>query len=135
MNPEPLPPYRAVFVPANEEEAVRYVELPNPKLGGTDRYLDELYRLIGVSGLDSTAVASGVTAWVDDEGLLTGAPVNRRLCEFRDQAAIAAGYRDGHPSPYPLVGNAVLVGGADDDGDETPVPAWVGSALNATEEN
>lgn len=52
------------------------------------------------------------TVYVNEEGLLMRLPQNERIREVVDY-------------PYPLVGNALIVGPADSDGNDTDVPAHI----------
>lgn len=52
------------------------------------------------------------TIYVNEEGLLMRLPQNERIGEVADY-------------PYPLVGNALIVGPADSDGNDTDVPAHI----------
>ena len=52
------------------------------------------------------------TVYVNEEGIMMRLPQNERIGEVVDY-------------PYPLFGNALIVGPADPDGDDTDVPAHI----------
>ncbi|QOP66839.1 hypothetical protein SEA_ODYSSEY395_90 [Arthrobacter phage Odyssey395] len=82
--------------------------------------LDDMYRLIGCDTIDRM-VAEDVTFWMDDEGLLrsdAGQRVNARAMEL---FASLTGHSLQDFS-VPLVGNYLLDGPCDDEGNETDVP-------------
>lgn len=52
------------------------------------------------------------TVYVNEEGIMMRLPQNERIGEVVDH-------------PYPLLGNALILGPADEDGNETDVPASI----------
>ena len=89
------------------EGDVREVEIAE---GGVHAGLQSMYDAINVDLIDCVRLAPDLDMWVDDEGLLNGSLVNiwataLRQLFFEDVAF-----------PYPLAGNALIMGGADKEG-------------------
>jgi hypothetical protein len=104
---------RGLLIPADLSEPMRVVETPAK--------LDDLYRIVGVSTLDSTRLGRDFTGWVDDEGALNGSPVNVRATNLRYNSAAELGIDPGQ-FRLPLFGNVFVVGDADEEGEETSAP-------------
>lgn len=69
--------------------------------------IDEIYAALGTEEIDKTLVDAteewGVYAWVGDDSMSDGSPVNVRATNARDEA------RSQGPHPYPLCGTVVLM--------------------------
>lgn len=65
-----------------------------------------------VGGYIAIILQPDFTVYVDEDGRMKHLPQNERIGEVID-------------FPYPLVGNALIVGPADPDGNDTDVPAHI----------
>lgn len=88
--------------------------------------LQHAYREIGCSCVTTVALGASLTLWCDDEGLLASAPQANQLatslCIFHD------------PLQSVLVGNVVITGGVDAEGDTHPLtPDQVAALLGVLE--
>jgi len=109
---------KGLFVPADEAEPVRELELEK---------LDDYLQAVGgwIEAVDVPAL--GITMYVNENGLSEKLPFNGRatyLWWFHVPAVRA------HAGP---VGNAVLVGLPDEEGDSTDVPATTHELLTSSE--
>ena len=71
MTPQPRPAFKAVLIPAGEPP--RIVDLPR----GTARFLQSLQALCDTSCLQPIQVTSRWQAWLADNGIAEGKPVNQ----------------------------------------------------------
>lgn len=117
---------KVLVVPVDTDQRVRVEEVAG---GDSSRFLDDVARLVGTDRLDATMVGRGIRAWVRDEGMLDGSLINERLTQFRHDCAVAAGHPGGYPSPHALYGDAVVLGGPDQAGNETAVDDAVVAAM------
>lgn len=76
--------------------------------------LQGYYKAIGCHTMDLVRLESDCDMWVDDEGLLNGSELNILATALRTVI---------HQMAYelPLVGNAVITGGCNDEGDTMPL--------------
>ena len=101
---------RAVAVDASGD--VRDIDL-----GSGPGQLDALYRAIGSHHLDMITVTPQLLMWVDDQGLVTGAPVNPVATALLTQIP--------RPRSHPVHGTVVFTGPANPTGDVTSLaPEW-----------
>jgi len=94
MTPQPRPAFKAVLIPAGEPP--RIVDLPR----GTARSLQSLQALCDTSCVQPTQVTSRWQAWLADNGIAEGKPVNQA-------ATVPARTRSW---PVTLYGPAVITG-------------------------
>ncbi|MFD3814339.1 DUF3846 domain-containing protein [Streptomyces rubiginosohelvolus] len=80
-----------------------------PQPGGT---LNTLLAAIGCRTVDAVTVSTDLTMWVDDEGIVTGLPVNGGA------TALYAAHKPPHQTYH---GTVVITGGADSNGDTLPL--------------
>lgn len=71
MTPQPRPAFKAVLIPAGEPP--RIVDLPR----GTARFLQSLQALCDTSCVQPIQVTSRWQAWLADNGIAEGKPVNQ----------------------------------------------------------
>ncbi|MEV7275291.1 DUF3846 domain-containing protein [Streptomyces bacillaris] len=74
----------------------------------TDGHLEILYRAIVCDRVDAVRISPKLTMWIDDEGLITEAPINRSA------TILYALHKEPHQH---YVGNVVITGGADHEGE------------------
>ncbi|WP_127469616.1 DUF3846 domain-containing protein [Streptomyces sp. B27] len=74
----------------------------------TNGHLEILYRAIECDHVDAVTISPNLTMWIDDDGLNTGAPINRAA------TILYALHKEPHQH---YVGNVVITGGADHRGD------------------
>ena len=94
MTPQPRPAFKAVLIPAGEPP--RIADLPR----GTARFLQSLQALCDTSCVQPIQVTSRWQAWLADNGIAEGKPVN--------QAATVLARTYGWP--VTLYGTAVITG-------------------------
>ncbi|WP_445277424.1 DUF3846 domain-containing protein [Streptomyces sp. DSM 41033] len=75
---------------------------------GARGHLETLYRAIDCHAVDAVDISPTLTMWLNDEGLITGAPVNR-------SATILYALHNEPTQHY--VGNVVITGGTDRNGE------------------
>ncbi len=86
-------------------------------LGTGPGQIDALYRAIGSHHLDMLTVTPQLLAWVDDQGLIAGAPVNPVATALLTQIP--------RPGRHPVHGTVVFTGPANPTGDVTSLaPEW-----------
>jgi hypothetical protein len=86
-------------------------------LGSGHGQIDALYRAIGSHHLDMLTVTPQLLMWVDDQGLVTGSPVNPVATALLTQIP--------RPRSHPVRGTVVFTGPADPAGDVTSLaPEW-----------
>ncbi|MEV5162843.1 DUF3846 domain-containing protein [Streptomyces sp. NPDC053728] len=69
-----------------------------------ENQLNTLYRTISCQNIDAVDITDQLTMWLDDEGLINGAPLNRAA------TLLYAAHRPPHQHYY---GHAVITGGTD----------------------
>ncbi|WLQ53921.1 DUF3846 domain-containing protein (plasmid) [Streptomyces poriferorum] len=74
--------------------------------------LQTLYTAIGCRAVDAVDISGDLTMWLDDEGMLTGLPVNVGA------TALYAAHKTPHQTYH---GTAVITGGTDRHGDTLPL--------------
>ncbi|MDX2922344.1 DUF3846 domain-containing protein [Streptomyces sp. NE06-03C] len=84
------------------------IDWPQPGSGT----LNTLLAAIGCRAVDAVTISADLTMWVDDEGIVTGLPVNRGA------TALYAAHRPPHQAYH---GTVVITGGANRDGDTLPL--------------
>ncbi|MET9097192.1 DUF3846 domain-containing protein [Streptomyces cyaneofuscatus] len=75
---------------------------------GARSHLETLYRAIDCHAVDAVEISPTLTMWLNDEGVITGAPINR-------SATILYALHNEPTQHY--VGNVVLTGGIDRHGE------------------
>lgn len=110
---------RVVLIPADDEKpvvsVVTYHDEPDEWLGFCQDYVGGLIDRVTLDRLEGCAL------YFDDEGRLKGESRNRR-------ATFLAGYFD-YALFLPLVGNVLLVGPADEEGETLTVPTHVANPV------
>ncbi|MEU0311661.1 DUF3846 domain-containing protein [Streptomyces cyaneofuscatus] len=84
------------------------IDWPQPG-GGT---LNTLLAAIGCRAVDAVTISTDLTMWVDDEGIVTGLPVNGGA------TALYAAHKPPHQTYH---GTVVITGGVDSEGDTLPL--------------
>ncbi|MFE1335889.1 DUF3846 domain-containing protein [Streptomyces microflavus] len=84
------------------------IEWPRPG-GGT---LNTLLKAIGCRSVDAVGISDDLTMWLDDEGIVTGLPVNMGA------TALYAAHKPPHQTYH---GTVVITGGTDRHGDTLPL--------------
>ncbi|MER6234441.1 DUF3846 domain-containing protein [Streptomyces sp. NPDC001616] len=78
----------------------------------TDSQLNTLYQAIDCQNIDAVDISDRLTMWLDDEGLINGARLNRGA------TLLYAAHRPPHQHYY---GHAVITGGTDRHGNTLPL--------------
>jgi hypothetical protein len=104
----------AILIPFDNDLPIREVTFDG---------LDDMYKLIGCTDVERLATQK-VTFWLDGEGLLrsdAGERINARAMQLYAELCdmTLADFA------VPLVGDYLLDGPCDDEGEETDVPSWV----------